>query len=298
MAKFVFVTGGVVSSIGKGIVAASLGRLLKSKGYSVSILKLDPYLNVDPGTMSPFQHGEVFVTEDGAETDLDLGHYERFTDTAMSRLNSVTTGSIYQAVINKERRGDYDGRTVQVIPHITREIRERIKRVANNSGADVVISEIGGTVGDIESLPFLEAIREFKGDVQRNDVVYVHVTLLPYIGTSGEIKTKPTQHSVKELRSIGIQPDILVCRSDRPINDDLKNKIIYRASYRGTKEMDILMLGFVKSIIDKFDLDHLNGLNEFVNMDDQTLISIKKKESTTNYKDKIIIKIINEFQKF
>ena len=225
MAKFVFVTGGVVSSIGKGIVAASLGRLLKSKGYSVSILKLDPYLNVDPGTMSPFQHGEVFVTEDGAETDLDLGHYERFTDTAMSRLNSVTTGSIYQAVINKERRGDYDGRTVQVIPHITREIRERIKRVANNSGADVVISEIGGTVGDIESLPFLEAIREFKGDVKRSDVVYVHVTLLPYIGTSGEIKTKPTQHSVKELRSIGIQPDILVCRSDRPINDDLKNKI-------------------------------------------------------------------------
>ena len=225
MAKFVFVTGGVVSSIGKGIVAASLGRLLKSKGYSVSILKLDPYLNVDPGTMSRFQHGEVFVTEDGAETDLDLGHYERFTDTAMSRLNSVTTGSIYQAVINKERRGDYDGRTVQVIPHITREIRERIKRVANNSGADVVISEIGGTVGDIESLPFLEAIREFKGDVKRNDVVYVHVTLLPYIGTSGEIKTKPTQHSVKELRSIGIQPDILVCRSDRPINDELKNKI-------------------------------------------------------------------------
>ena len=225
MAKFVFVTGGVVSSIGKGIVAASLGRLLKSKGYSVSILKLDPYLNVDPGTMSPFQHGEVFVTEDGAETDLDLGHYERFTDTAMSRLNSVTTGSIYQAVINKERRGDYDGRTVQVIPHITREIRERIKRVANNSSADVVISEIGGTVGDIESLPFLEAIREFKGDVKRNDVVYVHVTLLPYIGTSGEIKTKPTQHSVKELRSIGIQPDILVCRSDRPINDELKNKI-------------------------------------------------------------------------
>ncbi len=225
MAKFVFVTGGVVSSIGKGIVAASLGRLLKSKGYSVSILKLDPYLNVDPGTMSPFQHGEVFVTEDGAETDLDLGHYERFTDTAMSRLNSVTTGSIYQAVINKERRGDYDGRTVQVIPHITREIRERIKRVADNSSADVVISEIGGTVGDIESLPFLEAIREFKGDVQRNDIVYVHVTLLPYIGTSGEIKTKPTQHSVKELRSIGIQPDILVCRSDRTINDDLKNKI-------------------------------------------------------------------------
>ncbi len=225
MSKFVFVTGGVVSSIGKGIVAASLGRLLKSRGYSVSILKLDPYLNVDPGTMSPFQHGEVFVTEDGAETDLDLGHYERFTDTAMTRLNSVTTGSIYQAVINKERRGSYNGGTVQVIPHITREIRERIHRVAANSNADIVITEIGGTVGDIESLPFLEAIREFKNDVNKNDVVYIHVTLLPYIKTSGEIKTKPTQHSVKELRSIGIQPDLLVCRSDKEINEGLKRKL-------------------------------------------------------------------------
>ena len=225
MAKFVFITGGVVSSIGKGIVAASLGRLLKSRGYNVSILKLDPYLNVDPGTMSPFQHGEVFVTEDGAETDLDLGHYERFTDTAMSRLNSVTTGSIYQSVINKERRGAYNGGTVQVIPHITGEIRERIHRVAANSGADVVITEIGGTVGDIESLPFLEAIREFRGDVGRQDLAYIHVTLLPFIGTSGELKTKPTQHSVKELRSIGIQPDVLVCRSDREISEDLKRKI-------------------------------------------------------------------------
>ena len=225
MAKFVFITGGVVSSIGKGIVAASLGRLLKSRGYNVSILKLDPYLNVDPGTMSPFQHGEVFVTEDGAETDLDLGHYERFTDTAMSRLNSVTTGSIYQSVINKERRGAYNGGTVQVIPHITGEIRETIHRVAANSGADVVITEIGGTVGDIESLPFLEAIREFRGDVGRQDLAYIHVTLLPFIGTSGELKTKPTQHSVKELRSIGIQPDVLVCRSDREISEDLKRKI-------------------------------------------------------------------------
>ena len=225
MAKFVFITGGVVSSIGKGIVAASLGRLLKSRGYNVSILKLDPYLNVDPGTMSPFQHGEVFVTEDGAETDLDLGHYERFTDTAMSRLNSVTTGSIYQSVINKERRGAYNGGTVQVIPHITGEIRERIHRVAANSGADVVITEIGGTVGDIESLPFLEAIREFRGDVGRQDLAYIHVTLLPFIGTSGELKTKPTQHSVKELRAIGIQPDVLVCRSDRDISEDLKRKI-------------------------------------------------------------------------
>lgn len=225
MAKFVFVTGGVVSSIGKGIVAASLGRLLKSRDYSVSILKLDPYINVDPGTMSPFQHGEVFVTEDGAETDLDLGHYERFTDTSMSRLNSVTTGSIYQAVLNKERRGDYQGGTVQVIPHITNEIKERILRVAKNTNPDVVITEIGGTVGDIESLPFLEAIRQFRKEVGRRNVLYMHVTLVPWIPAAGEMKTKPTQHSVKELRSIGIQPDILVCRSDRPLAPGLKEKM-------------------------------------------------------------------------
>lgn len=225
MAKFVFITGGVVSSIGKGIVAASLGRLLKSRNYSVSILKLDPYINVDPGTMSPYQHGEVFVTDDGAETDLDLGHYERFTDTSMSRLNSVTTGSIYQAVINKERRGDYDGGTVQVIPHITNEIKERIHRVANNTGSDVVLTEIGGTVGDIESLPFMEAIRQFRKDVGRNNAIYMHVTLIPWISAAGEMKTKPTQHSVKELRSIGIQPDVLVCRSDRPLFPGIKEKI-------------------------------------------------------------------------
>ncbi|MBW4575447.1 MAG: CTP synthase [Aphanothece sp. CMT-3BRIN-NPC111] len=225
MTKFVFVTGGVVSSIGKGIVAASLGRLLKSRDYSVSILKLDPYINVDPGTMSPFQHGEVFVTEDGAETDLDLGHYERFTDTSMSRLNSVTTGSIYQAVLNKERRGDYKGGTVQVIPHITNEIKERIERVAKNTNPDVVITEIGGTVGDIESLPFLEAIRQFRKSVGRRNVLYMHVTLVPWIPSAGEMKTKPTQHSVKELRSIGIQPDILVCRCDRPLQIGLKDKL-------------------------------------------------------------------------
>ncbi|MBD0312352.1 MAG: CTP synthase [Microcoleus sp. T3-bin5] len=225
MSKFVFVTGGVVSSIGKGIVAASLGRLLKSRDYSVSILKLDPYINVDPGTLSPFQHGEVFVTQDGAETDLDLGHYERFTDTSMSRLNSVTTGSIYQAVINKERRGEYQGSTVQVIPHITNEIKERIHRVAKDTNPDVVITEIGGTVGDIESLPFLEAIRQFRKDVGRQNVVYMHVTLIPWIPAAGEMKTKPTQHSVKELRSIGIQPDILVCRCDRPLSLGMKQKL-------------------------------------------------------------------------
>ena len=225
MTKFVFVTGGVVSSIGKGIVAASLGRLLKSRNYSVSILKLDPYINVDPGTMSPFQHGEVFVTDDGAETDLDLGHYERFTDTAMSRLNSVTTGSIYQAVLNKERRGDYMGGTVQVIPHITNEIKDRILRVAKDTNPDVVIIEIGGTVGDIESLPFLEAIRQFRTEVGRQNVLYMHVTLIPWIPSAGEMKTKPTQHSVKELRSIGIQPDILVCRCDRPLYPGIKDKM-------------------------------------------------------------------------
>jgi CTP synthase len=225
MTKFIFVTGGVVSSIGKGIVAASLGRLLKSRDYSVSILKLDPYINVDPGTMSPFQHGEVFVTQDGAETDLDLGHYERFTDTSMSRLNSVTTGLIYQSVINRERRGDYNGGTVQVIPHITNEIKERIIRVAKETNPSAVITEIGGTVGDIESLPFLEAIRQLRKEVGKRNVLYMHVTLLPWIAAAGEMKTKPTQHSVKELRSIGIQPDILVCRSDRPIPVGLKQKL-------------------------------------------------------------------------
>ena len=225
MTKFVFVTGGVVSSIGKGIVAASLGRLFKSRNYTVSILKLDPYINVDPGTMSPFQHGEVFVTEDGAETDLDLGHYERFTDTSMSRLNSVTTGLIYQSVINKERRGAYQGGTVQVIPHITNEIKDRIHRVARDTNPDVVITEIGGTVGDIESLPFLEAIRQFRKDVGKNNVVYMHVTLIPWIPAAREMKTKPTQHSVKELRSIGIQPDVLVCRCDRPLHPGMKEKL-------------------------------------------------------------------------
>ncbi|MEN9203995.1 MAG: CTP synthase [Thermostichus sp. DG_1_6_bins_120] len=225
MTKFIFVTGGVVSSIGKGIVAASLGRLLKSRDYTVSILKLDPYINVDPGTMSPYQHGEVFVTDDGAETDLDLGHYERFTDTNMSKLNNVTTGAIYQAVIHKERRGDYQGSTVQVIPHVTQEIKERIRRVARETTPDVVLVEVGGTVGDIESLPFLEAIRQFRKDVGRGNVAYIHVTLVPLIKAAGEMKTKPTQHSVKELRSIGIQPDILVCRCEQPLPRGLKEKI-------------------------------------------------------------------------
>lgn len=225
MTKYIFVTGGVVSSLGKGITAASLGCLLKSRGLSVSILKLDPYINVDPGTMSPYQHGEVFVTDDGAETDLDLGHYERFIDVNLSKSNNVTTGKIYWSVITKERKGDYLGGTVQVIPHITNEIKERIHRVAKESQADVVIVEIGGTVGDIESLPFLEAIRQFKNDVGRDDAMYIHVTLMPFIGAASELKTKPTQHSVKELRGIGIQPDVIVCRSQNPISEELKAKI-------------------------------------------------------------------------
>ena len=223
MTKFIFITGGVVSSLGKGIAAASLGSLLEARGLSVTLIKLDPYINVDPGTMSPFQHGEVFVTEDGTETDLDLGHYERFVRCKTGKNNNFTTGQIYERVIRKERRGDYLGGTVQVIPHITDEIKECVRRGA--AGADVAMVEIGGTVGDIESLPFMEAIRQMGVELGRRDALFMHLTLVPYISTSGEIKTKPTQHSVKELRSIGIQPDILLCRADRPIPDGERRKI-------------------------------------------------------------------------
>lgn len=225
MAKYIFVTGGVVSSLGKGITAASLGRLLKNRGLKVTIQKFDPYINVDPGTMSPYQHGEVFVTEDGAETDLDLGHYERFIDINLSKNSSVTTGKVYSSVITKERRGEYLGGTVQVIPHITNEIKDRVFRAGKESSSDVVITEIGGTVGDIESLPFLEAIRQIKSDVGRDNVMYIHVTLIPYLSAAGEVKTKPTQHSVKELRSIGIQPNVIVCRTEHPLTEDMKRKI-------------------------------------------------------------------------
>src|SRR5215218_8510312 len=224
MAKHIFVTGGVASSLGKGLTASSLGRLLKLRGLRVTLQKLDPYINVDPGTMNPFEHGEVFVTDDGGETDLDLGHYERFIDEPLSRNSNATTGSIYQSVLAAERRGDYLGKTVQVIPHITDEIKRRIRRVATDE-VDVVITEVGGTVGDIEILPFLEAIRQFRKEAGRDNVCYVHVTLVPFIGPSGEQKTKPTQHSVTELRSRGIQPDLIVCRSEEPLSDDLKIKI-------------------------------------------------------------------------
>jgi CTP synthase len=221
--KFIFITGGVLSSLGKGLASAAIGALLESRGLTVTIQKLDPYINVDPGTMNPFQHGEVYVTDDGAETDLDLGHYERFTHARLSRDNNFTTGKIYHSVITKERRGDYLGGTVQVIPHITEEIKSSIKLVANS--VDIVIVEIGGTVGDIESLPFLEAIRQFRADVGKENALYIHLTLVPYIGTAGEVKTKPTQHSVKELRSIGIQPDILLCRTNKYLPKDIKSKI-------------------------------------------------------------------------
>lgn len=225
MTKYIFVTGGVVSSLGKGITAASLGRLLKNRGISVTIQKFDPYINVDPGTMSPYQHGEVFVTDDGAETDLDLGHYERFVDINLTKYSSVTTGKIYSTVLKKERRGDYLGGTVQVIPHITNEIKERVYRAGRETNSDVVITEIGGTVGDIESLPFLEAIRQIKSDVGRDNVMYIHCTLVPYIKAAGEMKTKPTQHSVKELRSLGIQPNVIVVRAEMPMTQDMKDKI-------------------------------------------------------------------------
>src|SRR3990167_8568128 len=216
--KYIFITGGVVSSLGKGIASASIGKLLEAKGLKIALQKLDPYINVDPGTMSPYQHGEVYVTEDGAETDLDLGHYERFTNSPMGKLNNVTTGQVYFSVITKERRGDYLGGTVQVVPHITDEIKERIRAVSRGKRYDVVLSEIGGTAGDIESLPFLEAVRQFRHDIGRDNAIFIHLTLIPYIRAAGELKTKPTQHSVGTLREIGIQPDILLCRTERRLS--------------------------------------------------------------------------------
>jgi CTP synthase len=245
MPKYIFVTGGVASSVGKGITTASIGRLIKSRGLSVSIMKLDPYINVDPGTMSPYQHGEVFVTDDGAETDLDLGHYERFTEEHLSRASNVTTGQVYQSVIAKERRGDFLGGTVQVIPHITNEIKDRIRMVTNKHRTDVVVVEVGGTVGDIESQPFLEAIRQMRKEEGRRNVLYLHVTLLPQLSSTGEMKTKPTQHSVKELRAIGIQPDMLVCRADSDVPDDVRAKI---ALFGDVDEDAVIPLPTAKSI--------------------------------------------------
>src|SRR5919198_1364980 len=243
--RFIFVTGGVVSSLGKGLASAALGALLQARGFKVRLRKLDPYLNVDPGTMSPFQHGEVFVTEDGAETDLDLGHYERFTDVNTTRASNATAGAIYDTVINRERRGDFLGGTVQVIPHITDEIKQRIHLVAEAQDVDVVITEIGGTVGDIESLPFLEALRQFQVDEGRDNCMFVHLTLVPFLGHAGELKTKPTQHSVQELRRIGIQPDMVVCRSEEPLGQDIRQKIALFANLP------------VESVVSARDLDSI-----------------------------------------
>ena len=260
MPKHIFVTGGVASSLGKGLTASSLGRLLKLRGLRVTLQKLDPYINIDPGTMNPFEHGEVFVTEDGGETDLDLGHYERFIDESLSRNSNATTGSIYQSVLAAERRGDYLGRTVQVIPHITDEIKRRVERVARND-VDVVITEVGGTVGDIEILPFLEAIRQFRKLVGRDNVCYIHVTLVPFIGPAGEQKTKPTQHSVTELRSRGIQPDIIVCRSEEPISDDLRRKI---SSLCDVEERAVVNAADADNIYELPLILHEEGLDEYV----------------------------------
>jgi CTP synthase len=262
--KYIFVTGGVVSSLGKGITAASLGRLLKNRGFKVIMQKIDPYLNIDPGTMSPYQHGEVFVTDDGAETDLDLGHYERFTDINLSKNSSITTGKVYWSVINKERKGDYLGGTVQVIPHITNEIKSRIYRVGKEGSPDVVITEIGGTVGDIESLPFLEAIRQIKYEVGRENVLFIHVTLVPYLRKAGELKTKPTQHSVKELRSIGIQPDIIVCRTEKPLTRELKDKIGLFCNVDG------------ESVFQNTDADTLYQVPLFLNKEGLDSMVVKK----------------------
>ena len=261
MPKYIFVTGGVVSSLGKGLAASSIGCLLEARGQSVSLIKLDPYINVDPGTMSPFQHGEVFVTDDGAETDLDLGHYERFTNSPLSQANNWTTGRIYLSVIDKERRGDYLGKTIQVIPHITNEIKDAVRAVAMRDRPDVVIVEIGGTVGDIESLPFLEAIRQMGNEEGRGNALFIHVTLVPFIAAAGELKTKPTQHSVKDLREIGIQPDILLCRSDRPLSRELRSKI---ALFCNVKESAVISAQDVDTIYDVPLSLHDQGLDELI----------------------------------
>jgi CTP synthase len=261
MPKYIFVTGGVVSSVGKGITTGSIGRLLKNRGSSVSIMKLDPYLNVDPGTMSPYQHGEVFVTDDGAETDLDLGHYERFTDENLSKASSVTTGQVYSAVIAKERRGDYLGGTIQVIPHITNEIKNRIRLASKQHDSDVVIVEVGGTVGDIEGQAYLEAIRQMRREVGRSNVLYIHLTLLPYIASTGELKTKPTQQSVRELRSVGIQPDVIVCRADAEISNEVKEKI---ALFCDVDPEAVIPMQTAQTIYDVPLMLHAAGLDRYI----------------------------------
>jgi CTP synthase len=276
MAKFIFITGGVISSLGKGIASASIGKILESRGLKVTLMKLDPYINVDPGTMNPYQHGEVYVTEDGAETDLDLGHYERFTNAKTSKFNNITTGQIYNCVISRERRGDYLGKTIQVIPHITDAIKEKIRKCAEVSKADIVIVEIGGTVGDIESLPFLEAIRQFRLDKGADNVLYAHLTLIPYIKAAGEIKTKPTQHSVGTLREIGIIPDVLICRTEIPLSDEVKEKISLFCNVRKEAVIESpdvesiyqIPLVFKRQILDEIILSHFKLICKFSDLKD------------------------------
>jgi len=276
MAKFIFITGGVISSLGKGIASASIGRILEARGLKVTIMKCDPYLNVDPGTMNPFQHGEVYVTDDGAETDLDLGHYERFIAAKLTKFNNVTTGQVYNTVINRERRGDYLGKTIQVIPHITDEIKDRIKKVAQVSAADIVIVEVGGTVGDIESLPYLEAARQFRLDLGYENVLYIHLTLIPYIKAADELKTKPSQHSVGTLREIGIQPDILICRSEKPLSEQIKEKISLFCNVKKEAVIECkdaqtiyqIPLDFKNQILDEIILGHFHLICKYSQLED------------------------------
>ncbi len=284
MTKYIFITGGVISSLGKGITSASIGKILESRGLRVSPMKFDPYINVDPGTMNPYQHGEVYVTEDGAETDLDLGHYERFTSARMTKFNNVTTGQVYYCVLAKERHGDYLGKTIQVIPHITGEIKERVKKVAEVSGAEIVLVEIGGTVGDIESLPFLEAARQFKLDMGENNVLYIHVTLIPYMRAADEIKTKPTQHSVGTLREIGIQPDILICRTEKTLSEEVKEKISLFCNVRKEAVIEAkdaesiyqIPLVFKKQILDEIILSHFKLICKFSDLKDWEKAVVEK----------------------
>jgi CTP synthase len=300
MSKYIFITGGVISSLGKGIASASSGKILESRGLKVALMKLDPYINVDPGTMNPYQHGEVYVTEDGAETDLDLGHYERFTNTLSSKFNNITTGQIYNNVISKERKGDYLGKTIQVIPHITDAIKERIRKCAEVSKANIVIAEIGGTVGDIESLPFLEAARQFRLDMGVDNVFYIHLTLVPYIKAAGEVKTKPTQHSVGTLREIGIIPDVLICRTEESLTPDVKEKIslfcnVQKEAVIESPDMESIYqvpLVFKKQILDEIILSHFKLICKFSDLKDWQTGVVNR---VLNPKHKVTIAVIGKY---
>jgi CTP synthase len=300
MTKYIFVTGGVISSLGKGITSASIARILEARGLKVTLMKFDPYINVDPGTMNPYQHGEVYVTEDGAETDLDLGHYERFISAPMTRFNNVTTGQIYNAVISKERRGDYLGKTIQVIPHITGEIKDRVKKVADVTGAEIVIVEVGGTVGDIESLPFLEAARQFGLENGKDNVLYIHLTLVPYIRCAEEIKTKPTQHSVGTLREIGIQPDILICRTEKTLSQELKEKISLFCNVRKEAVIEAkdvasiyeIPLVFKNQVLDEIILSHFHLISKFSELKDWEKNVVEK---AVNPKHRVEIALVGKY---